>query len=421
MKLNKLPYSLLLVATTLGMAKAQSVATHKQQYPFINWQAHQLQFFGDATHYAHFFGKLEQLVFEGYGQVHVMQIGGSHVQAGTITRQIRTHFHQLAPGLQGERGFMFPYHLAKTNNPYDYRTTFTGQWEGYRAALGKHQMQFGLAATVAETFDSAATVTFYADAEDGTRHSFNHVRIFYEFSPESYEVQLFDGYAVTHTRRDSVSNYIEFFFDGTYDTLRFRLAKTDSLQRRFNIHGIQYLNGAPGVTFHSIGANGASVPTFLRCEMLQAQLAAFPPDLVIFGIGINDANKPQGEFRAADYKAHYKQLMGQIRAVNPDVCFFFITNNDSYYNKKYPNPNALQVRMVMQELAKEYNGAVWDLFEVMGGLGGSLEWERQGLVKADKIHFTPEGYRLQGDLIFDGIKTAFGDYLARKHVIKLAP
>ena len=420
MKLSNL-YCLSVIFFAAFNLQAQSLASHKKQYPFVNWGAHKLQFYGDTTHYNKFFGKLEQLVFEGYGQVQVMQIGGSHVQAGTMTRQLREHFHALSPGLMGERGFMFPYHLAKTNNPYDYKTIFTGQWEGHRAALGRGGVQYGLAATAAETYDSTATVVFYAEAEDGTRHQFNQVRIFYEFSPESFDVELLEGYNITHTRRDSVSNYKEFFFDVFYDTLKFRVVKSDSLQKRLNIHGIQYLNGTPGVTFHSIGANGASVPTYLKSEKFQAHLAACPPDLVIFGIGINDANKPQSEFRAADYKAHYQQLMQQIKAVNPDVCFFFITNNDSYYQRKYPNPNALQVRMVMQELAAEHNGAVWDLFEVMGGLGGSLEWEKQGLVKADKIHFTPEGYRLQGDLMFDGIKTAFGNYLSRKHIIKLAP
>jgi hypothetical protein len=31
------------------------------------------------------------------------------------------------------------------------------------------------------------------------------------------------------------------------------------------------------------------------------------------------------------------------------------------------------------------------------------QWESAGLSQADKIHFTPNGYRLVGDLLFEAI------------------
>ena len=47
-----------------------------------------------------------------------------------------------------------------------------------------------------------------------------------------------------------------------------------------------------GVKYHSIGVNGASVPSYLRCDYLMDQLKLVKPDLVIFSIGINDAYEP---------------------------------------------------------------------------------------------------------------------------------
>jgi lysophospholipase L1-like esterase len=405
----------------IGHSTGQNIQNYKARYSFINWEAHGLQLYGDTGHYNRFFGKLEQLIFEGYGQVQIVHIGGSHVQAGMMSRQMRENLHQWSPGMVGERGFMFPYHLAKTNNPYDYKAIFSGSWEGFRAALSKHEARWGIAATAAETRDTTAHVSFYADAADGTLYPFTRVRLFYEFGPESFEPVLKGQYDLLYVKTDSVSHYREYIFGQPYDTLTFTIQKTQPGQRRFNIHGIQYLTGEAGVTYHSIGANGASVPTYLRCDLFAAQLAAFPPDLVILGIGINDAHKSQAEFDPAEYKRHYRELMQQIKLVNPDVCFLFITNNDSYYMKKFPNPNAIRVRQVMQELAAESNGAVWDLFEVMGGLGSSLTWERNGLMKSDKIHLTPEGYRLQGDLMADALRSAFGRYLAQRHIVKLEP
>jgi lysophospholipase L1-like esterase len=37
----------------------------------------------------------------------------------------------------------------------------------------------------------------------------------------------------------------------------------------------------------------------------------------------------------------------------------------------------------------------------MGGLNSMKEWEDAGLAKEDKVHFTNEGYRLLGDLLYN--------------------
>jgi hypothetical protein len=89
-----------------------------------------------------------------------------------------------------------------------------------------------------------------------------------------------------------------------------------------------------------------------------------------------------------------------------------VTNNDTYFNKKRPNRNALKVQQAMYNLAARHNGAVYDLFEVMGGLGSIDKWVASGLASRDRIHFTRKGYELQADLMFDAFRKSFGDYLA---------
>ena len=69
----------------------------------------------------------------------------------------------------------------------------------------------------------------------------------------------------------------------------------------------------------------------------------------------------------------------------------------------------------MYELAQEHQGAVWDLFEIMGGYQSIKKWELAGLAKRDKIHFTRKGYEFQADLMFDAIKRSYGDYLSNKY------
>jgi lysophospholipase L1-like esterase len=67
------------------------------------------------------------------------------------------------------------------------------------------------------------------------------------------------------------------------------------------------------------------------------------------------------------------------------------------------NDNGTAVRKAMYELAGEYNGAVWDLCELMGGNGSAEAWREAGLMKNDRLHFTREGYELLGDLLYTAL------------------
>ena len=139
-------------------------------------------------------------------------------------------------------------------------------------------------------------------------------------------------------------------------------------------------------------------------------------DLVIFGLGINDAYKSDSEWHPEEYKMRYDTLVNWFREINPDCQFIFITNNDSYYKRRTPNEHVLDVQEVMQQLSKEHNTAYWDLFQVMGGLNSIAIWEDKGLAKSDKIHFTNAGYRLNATLLFWAL---WEDY--EVHLKSLAP
>jgi lysophospholipase L1-like esterase len=197
--------------------------------------------------------------------------------------------------------------------------------------------------------------------------------------------------------------------------LEFYLVKELPFQDHFDFQGVKFETGEPGLTYTSLGVNGASVPSYLRCQKFVEQLHTAPPDLVIFGIGINDAYMPSSAFSQSEFEANYPELMSQIRETNPRVNFLFLTNNDSYYKRRYPNRNAIEVKESMYKLAKEHNAAVWDLFEVMGGLNSIYTWDQAGLAKSDKIHLTREGYRLQANMLFHAIRNDFGQYLSMKN------
>jgi hypothetical protein len=100
--------------------------------------------------------------------------------------------------------------------------------------------------------------------------------------------------------------------------------------------------------------------------------------LVIFGIGINDAHEKS--FDTVLFKNNYLALCDSIRKVNPKCAFIFVTNNDSYRKtgrKRYAvNTNGPLARDVFYRLAALTDGAVWDQFEIMGGLKSMEKWQK---------------------------------------------
>jgi lysophospholipase L1-like esterase len=383
-----------------------------EEYPFIRTDLNVLEFYGDTSKFTKFFSKLDEMVLKGEGQINIMHIGGSHVQGGVLTHAIRQHFNALVPGANGARGFFFPYELAKTNNPYNYIVKNTGSWEGFRIAVDDHQSRWGVSGITGRTSDANAEVTVYSRSADEP-FRFTKARIFYHMDSTSY-VPVWRGKTDHVTRFDSQANYVEFRFDKARDTLVFGFEKRHPMQRRILIQGIQLLDDQPGITVNAIGVNGASTDDYMRPQNFVEQLRTFSPDLVLFGIGINDSHMLEYVFSRERFEGHYEDVIAQIKKVNPNVAFLFLVNNDSYF-RGAPNPNVVQIARGMRNLATRHGGAVWDFFSIMGGMDSIRLWEDAGLARPDRIHMTREGYQVQGDLLFKAIKTAYGNYLYRQY------
>lgn len=382
-------------------------------YSFVEYQKNQLQFPGGKSSFEKFYSKLDSLIIYGKGKVNVMHIGGSHVQAGTLSGRMRENMYTLADGIKGDRGFIFPFNMAHTNNPRNYKVKYTGEWEGCRNAIKKNHCPWGLSGITATTYDTLTSVKVYAFDQDSVIYSFNKVSIYHLVGAESYQVRLDSSIAVDTMYTDTIAGMTTFELKQSYDTLYFETIKTDSSQSYFVMQGLRMESGQNGLSYTAIGVNGASVPAYLRCQYFEVQLATIPPDLVIFGIGINDSYMPEDRFSQEEFEQNYRELLNIFRSVNPDVQFLFMSNNDSYYKRRYPNQNIFKVRDAMMNLSTEYAAAYWDLFGVMGGLNSIRLWENEGLAKRDKVHFTPAGYVLNADLLFKAIRDSYGDHVSQ--------
>ncbi len=60
--------------------------------------------------------------------------------------------------------------------------------------------------------------------------------------------------------------------------------------------------------------------------------------------------------------------------------------------------------------AEAYGLPYWDFYTVAGGKGARERWHGAGLSNADRIHLTREGYRLQGNLLYEALYEAYRTY-----------
>ena len=86
-------------------------------YHFIRYDKNILHIENPEERWSNLFDRFEKLAFEGDGKISIVHIGGSHVQGGFLTDRLRANFAAIVDNGSGERGFVFPFEMAKTNSP----------------------------------------------------------------------------------------------------------------------------------------------------------------------------------------------------------------------------------------------------------------------------------------------------------------
>jgi lysophospholipase L1-like esterase len=386
--------------------------------PFAHLERNQIIYPGDSLAMERFFQKMDSVVFFGEGNLSIMHLGGSHVQAGMFTQQFRDNLLSISTDLMGGQYFVFPFSTGGTNNPSHYIVRSSGTWTYCRNAVRKEtDKRMGLAGAAITTNDSTARVSILTKERYPSNlppdYDFNKVTVIgFSETENVVPVVSYDGTTIQGQYDEWKSTYTFSLPDFT-DSICIMF---DSVPGEFTLTGILLENDMPGISVHGVGVNGARVSSYLRCDDFERDLNLIRPDLIIFGIGINDA--AEKDFEKNNFKRNYNELIKVIKRVNPDCALLFITNNDSYKREKVKkktryevNLNGMIVEEAFMELGKKYNAAVWNQFDIMGGLESMQDWEEAGLAKKDKVHFTNEGYRLLGDLLYNALITRYIEHI----------
>lgn len=342
-------------------------------------------------------------------QVRILHLGDSHLQADMLTGRARDAWQDAALGGFGSagRGLVFPYPLAHTNNPWDYRVTYTGAWSGQRSAIPGHRTNWGVAGLAAVTATAGATFTVQLKGATAARSPITRVRVFYTLDDSaSFQLELLDSANVAGYEPDFTSGSAIWTLRQPVTAVAFRVRQTRPQQSRLILQGLSLENDAPGVRYDMAGGNGATVDSYLRCGRLRRQVAALAPDLIVVSLGTNEVF---GHFDSVAFRRSYATLLMELLRAAPRASVLLTTPGDTY-RRGHPNAayTAAAARVIRQ-LAEESGAAVWDFFALMGGPGAIRDWTATGLAQRDLVHYTPRGYYLQGDLLTLALRAALRD------------
>lgn len=109
-------------------------------------------------------------------------------------------------------------------------------------------------------------------------------------------------------------------------------------------------------------------------------------DVVILQSGTNESLDP--DFKVALYEAQLNASLTRLKAAYPRARCVLIGPPDA---KRSSNTVRL-INDSQYRLASAKGCAHWHWQKAMGGPGASMRWLAQGLMQADLLHMTPEGY-----------------------------
>lgn len=173
------------------------------------------------------------------------------------------------------------------------------------------------------------------------------------------------------------------------------------------------------VSYIDMGVNGATCLTFTHPERI-ADMVALKPELMILSFGTNESHN-----RRYDKNVHYQQmdeLIKLIRGSLPDIPILLTTppgSYESFRQRRRRKTYAVNLRTVtavntILKYAHDHSLAVWDMYNIVGGSQQACKnWQEAGLMRPDHVHYMPEGYILQGNLLYEAIIKAYNDYVSQ--------
>jgi len=176
------------------------------------------------------------------------------------------------------------------------------------------------------------------------------------------------------------------------------------------VFGLALERGDAGVVYDVGGINGARAASILRWDpsLLQAQLAARRPDLVILGFGTNESGDREEPLAA--YEERLRAVLQRLHDAAPEAGCLLLGPTDAPLLEAptgcvLPNPRVAEVAATQRQLAAEFGCAAWDTQAAMGGPLAMIDWRlaSPALASRDLVHLNTAGYARLAELSLEAL------------------
>ncbi|HYM92530.1 MAG TPA: SGNH/GDSL hydrolase family protein, partial [Chitinophagaceae bacterium] len=377
----------------------------KRIYPFVNSISNQIS---NNKGLESFYGKLLLLKSSGQGVVSIVHIGDSHIQADYLTSIVRNSLQDFF-GNAG-RGLVFPYQLAQSNSPPDIASSSNVNWEFNRLAHPEIPIASGISGYCIRTDESGASLNLFLKTIDSSStYSFNRLKFFLDSSTAtSWILQAKNNNVPFVIKNEESGNPIfkEVLLEQSSDS--FSLSSLPSNDPK-EFYGVSLENSKPGIIYHSIGVNGARYDSYNSAPLFWQQLPALKADLYIISLGTNEAQKT--DLDKKNFLQQVSQFLENLKSVSPGAAILITTPADDFYKHRRPNIMLKQICASLTGYCTQNRIPLWDLYRISGSYGSAYKWLKRGLMNKDRVHFTNEGYKIQGNLFFNAFAKEYNSYI----------
>lgn len=386
------------------LLSAQALNVRADSLEFINLDKNKIDV-PDSAQWASFQGKLWACAESDTAKVSIVHIGDSHIQADFLSGELRKCLHREFNQTQPSRGLIFPYSVAGTNNPSNYKIGFTGNWSNSKC-IDKQCENIGISGISITTTDTTATLFICVADAELPGYGGNRIKMFTDLDKMGLWPTL-NGDTGFIATIDAESQSIIWQLDQIVDSITFTFNKMPSqkngIKRKgdsFVLQGLSVDTGK-GIEYHTIGVNGARVTSYLRCDNFLPQLKSLNPDLVIISLGTNDSYGQK--FDSARFENQLVKFIEEIQEASSCSNILLTTPGNNKINRELYNQNAHICAESIAKVGKRLKCPVWDFNAIMGNAENVDTWFESGLLRTDYLHFTKEGYELQAHLLFQAI------------------
>ena len=362
----------------------------------------------------------------------IVHLGDSHIQAGYYSGKVM-RLLQEEFGNAG-RGWIAPFKLSKTNEPDDYYiSSAVKEWVAGRCIQKNRKSPVGIGGIGIQSVSPSINLDVIIAPNNGAGYSFNQAVIYRgdKSMPMLPAGSLKDSVDTFRASSPAAPGIIADTFRISFqtDTLQLHSTRrkpgTDQLLPASSFKNIYYgfnlTNGHSGILYHSIGVNGSMYVNYTD-ETYVRQLALLKPSLLIISLGTNETFGRR--FNSEEFSSQAEAFISLIKTYIPNTAIL-LTTPPECYKRVYVNKKRTYVRNASTQFAAKAlvnvalreNIACWDLFAATGGKNSYSKWYKEHLMGRDRIHFTKEGYREQGTLLYRALMQTYNEWKSRNENI----